>query len=81
MPRHVTVPKTPKEAYNPDRNGSALLRSQILHLREALKWHVAEAQAVLAVNPARLQSEREISDYVRKVSRLLHPHSAKRQRK
>jgi hypothetical protein len=81
MPLRVTVPKTPKEAYNPDRRASALLRSQILHLREALKWHVAEAQAVLAVNPARLLSEREISDYALKVSRLLHPHSAKRQRK
>jgi hypothetical protein len=80
-PRAITVPKTPKESYNPNRPASSLLRSQILHLHEALKWHVAEVQAALAINPLRLQTEREVSDYARVVSRILHPHSAKRKRK
>ena len=77
-PRVVPVPKTPKESYNPDRPASSLLRAQILHLREALKWHVAEVQAALAINPRRLRTEREVSEYARKVSRILHPHAAKR---
>jgi hypothetical protein len=80
-PRVVPVPKTPKESYNPDRPASSLLRAQILHLREALKWHVAEVQAALAINPRRLRTEREVSDYVRTVSRILHPHVVKRQGK
>jgi hypothetical protein len=80
-PRVVPVPKTPKESYNPDRPASSLLRAQILHLHEALKWHVAEVQAALEINPRRLLTEREVSDYARRVSRILHPHAAKRQRK
>jgi hypothetical protein len=77
-PRVVLVPKTPKESYNPDRPASSLLRAQILHLYQALQWHVAEIQAVLAINPRRLRTEREVSDYAEKVSRILHPHVAKR---
>jgi hypothetical protein len=80
-PRFVSVPKTPKESYNPDRPASSLLRAQILHLREALKWHVAEVEAALAINPRRLRTEHEVSDYVRRVSRILHPHEVKRQGK
>lgn len=80
-PRVVPVPKTPKESYNPDRSASSLLRAQVLHLHEALKWHVAEVQAALAINPRRLQTEREVSDYARKVARILHPHVVKRQGK
>jgi hypothetical protein len=79
--RMIQVPKTPPESYNPDRPASSLLRAQILHLHEALKWHVAEVQAALAINPRRLQTEREVSEYARKISRILHPHAAKRQRK
>jgi len=79
--RIVPVPKTPRESYNPDRRASSLLRAQILHLYEALKWHVAEAQALMAINPRRLRTEREVSEYARRVSRVLHPHAAKRQGK
>ncbi len=80
-PRVVSVPKTPKESYNPDRPASGLLLSQALHLHDTLKWHVAEVQAALAINPKKLRTEREISEYAHMVSRILHPHSAKRRRK
>jgi hypothetical protein len=77
-PRVVSVPKTPKESYNPDRPASSLLRAQVLHLYEALKWHMAEVQAAVAINPRRLRTEGEVSDYAKKVSRILHPHVVKR---
>jgi predicted metal-dependent hydrolase len=77
-PRVVSVPKTPKESYNPDRLASSLLRAQMLHLYEALKWHMAEVQAAVAINPRRLRTEREVSEYAKKVSRILHPHVVKR---
>jgi hypothetical protein len=80
-PRVVPVPKTPKESYNPDRPASSLLRAQILHLHEALKWHVAEVQAALEINPRRLFTEREVSNYAKRVSRILHAQAAKRQKK
>jgi hypothetical protein len=75
----IPVPKTPKEAYNPQRSASSLLRSQALHLHEALKWHVAEAQAILAINPRTLHTEGAVSSYIQKVTAKLHPHAAKRQ--
>jgi hypothetical protein len=50
----------------------------MLHLYEALKWHMAEVQAAVAINPRRLRTEREVSDYAKKVSRILHPHVLKR---
>jgi hypothetical protein len=77
-PRVISVPKTPKESYNPDRPASSLLRSQVLHLHEALKWHVAEMQAALAINPKRLVTEKETSEYVAKVSRILHQRPTRR---
>ena len=80
-PRVVSVPKTPKESYNPDRPASSLLLSQALHLHDTLQWHVAEVQAVLAINPKKLRTERQLSEYAHKVTRILHPHSAKRPRK
>jgi len=50
-PIKIQVPKTPKESYNPDRPAGALLLSQTLHLREALTRHVAEAAALLGIDP------------------------------
>lgn len=75
----IPVPKTPKEAHNPQRPASSLLRFQAIHLHEALKWHVAEAHAILAINPRTLHTEGAVSSYVQKVTALLHPHAAKRQ--
>lgn len=80
-PRHVAVPKTSKNSFNPERPASNLLRAQAVHLHDTLKWHAAEIQAALADNPLRLHTESEISKYVEKVSRILHPHAAKRKKK
>ena len=80
-PRRIAVPKTPASSHNAERVAGALLRSQAVHMHEALKWHVAELQAVLAVNPRRLVTEKEIGEYVAKVSAILHPRAAKRKRK
>jgi hypothetical protein len=77
----IDVPKTPPQAFNPERPASTLLLSQALHLHEALKWHVARATAVMAVNPRTLRTEKDISDYCKKVTRLLHLHSPKRRGK
>ena len=92
-PKRIPVPKTPKEAHNPNRRAGTLLRSQVLHLHEALKWHVAETQAaltekqkilmeahpILAINPKTLHTEGAISNYIQKVTALLHPQAARRQ--
>ncbi len=77
----IPVPKTPKESFNPDRPASSLLRSQTLHLYEALSKHVAEVAAVLSINPRTLKTEQQVSAYIEKVTAILHPHAAKPRRK
>lgn len=77
-PKLIPVPKTPKESFNPDRPASSLLRSQTLHLHEALSKHVAEVAAILAIKPRTLKTERQVSGYIEKVTAILHPHAAKR---
>jgi hypothetical protein len=73
----ISVPKTPQVSFNPDRPASSLLRSQVLHLQEALAKHVAEIAVVLAINPRKLTTERELSSYIKKVTAILHPNAAK----
>jgi hypothetical protein len=73
----ISVPKTPKESFNPDRIASALLVSQILHLREALSKHAAEVQALLAIEPKNIKTERQVSDFVHKATSILHLYAAK----
>jgi hypothetical protein len=72
----IPVPKTPKESFDPDRPASDLLRSQTLHMHEALARHIGQVASVLAINPRMLKTEREVSDYIQKVTAILHPHSA-----
>jgi hypothetical protein len=80
-PMRIAVPKTPKDSFHPDRPASSLLRSQAVHLQEALAKHVGEIAAVLSINPRKLQTEKELGDYTLKVTAILHPHAAKRARK
>ena len=77
-PTVIQVPKTPKESYNPDRPAGALLLSQAVHHREALTKHVAEAAALLAIDPKTLHTEREVGAYMKKINAILHPHGAVR---
>jgi hypothetical protein len=60
---HITVPKPPKSAFNPDRPAGSLLRAQILHLEHALgvpespanrKWTEGAAARYIAELTARL---------------------------
>ena len=77
----VAVPKTPKESINPDRPASTLLRSQALHLQEALSKHVAQIAAILAINPRSLMTERQVSGYIKNVTAILHRQESKRPEK
>ena len=74
----ITVPKTPRESFNPDRPASALLVSQTQHLHAALSKHLAEVQSVLGVDIKALMTERQIGEYVRRATALLHPQATRR---
>jgi hypothetical protein len=75
-PMRISVPKTPKESFNPGRAASHLLRSQAVHLQEALAKHVGEIASVLAINPYKLRTEKEFGDYAKKVTAILHPQNS-----
>lgn len=59
------------EAYNHDRKISSLIRTQLLHLHHA-EFAVVPAKARTNKNINNLHTEREASEYIQKVTRLLH---------
>lgn len=77
----ILVPATERGAYNPNRSAGLLLRSQTLHLREALLKHLEELAAVLAIDPQSLKTEGEVSAYIHRATAILHTHAAKPPRK
>ena len=59
------------EAYNPERPISGLIRNQLLHLHHAENL-VVPAQFRTNININELLTERQASDYIHKVTLLLH---------
>lgn len=76
-PKVIAVPKTDPGAYNPNRPAGTLLRSQALHMREALIKHVHELIALISVEMNSLKTEADISGYVHRATALLHTHRAR----
>jgi hypothetical protein len=60
-----------KEAYNHDRPISSLIRTQLLHLHHAENL-VVPSKARTNININHLLTERRASEYIQKVTRLLH---------
>jgi hypothetical protein len=60
-----------KEAYNHDRRISSLIRTQLLHLHYAENI-VVPPKARTNININHLLTERQASEYIQKVTRLLH---------
>jgi len=73
----VKVPDPEPGSFNHKRPPGTLLRSQTLHLREALLRHKKEIEEVLAIDPRNLKTEGEVSSYIHKVTAILHTHAAK----
>lgn len=76
-PKVIAVPKTDPSAYNPNRPAGTLLRSQALHMREALIKHVHEITTLISVDMNSLKSEADISSFVHRATALLHTHHAR----
>ncbi|MGC1417036.1 MAG: hypothetical protein WA817_17240 [Candidatus Acidiferrum sp.] len=77
----ILVPATQRGSYNPNRPAGLLLRSQTLHIREALLKHLEELAAVIAIDPQSLKTEGEVSAYIHRATAILHTHAAKPARK
>jgi hypothetical protein len=69
-----------KDSYNPDRPISSLIRTQLLHLHHAENLVVQQTQQTnVNINP--LHTERQASEYIQRVTALLHTHGKKTAKK
>ncbi len=65
----IKVPKTPAQAYNPDRPPGTLLQNQLLHLEWAARPAKERAHGTFEVKPA--ATEREAAERIEKLTRQL----------
>jgi hypothetical protein len=69
-----------KAAYNPERPISSLIRAQVLHLHFVENLHLPERHRT-NININELHTESDASEYVQKVTDLLHRHGRAASRK
>jgi hypothetical protein len=74
---HVKVPEPEKDSFDHTRAPGTLLRSQTLHLREALLRHLKDIADILAIDPKSLKTEGEVSTYIKRATAILHTCEAK----
>jgi hypothetical protein len=67
----IKVPDPAPGSFNHKRSPGLLLRSQTLHLREALRKHKKEVDALLKTDPKKLKTEGEVSSYIHHVTAIL----------
>lgn len=86
--RVVPIPGPPKNAFNKDRRAGTLLKGQTVHHRHALSKylqtvvrHLDRIAAVLAIDLDTIKTEGDVSEYSRRVTAILHPHTRKPVRK
>jgi len=71
----IPIAKTPANAYRRDREISDLVRHQLRHARQELNnWWAKFGNQ----DPELFKTEQEAADYVRVVTRILHPGGAHR---
>jgi hypothetical protein len=73
----IEVPDPEPGSFNHNRPPGTLLRSQTLHLREALLRHRGAIDEVLAIDPKSLKTEGEVSSYIQKATAILHTYAPK----
>jgi hypothetical protein len=72
----IAVRKTDRSAYNPDRPISSLIEHQIQHLHRVEKALPPRRQT--GIDVASIRTERQASNYIQKVTALLHPQGARK---
>jgi hypothetical protein len=66
----IKVPKPPRNAYDPNRPVSALLKMQVEHLEEAERRLPTRYRSEVYINAIR--TEGEAANYIRKVTEAIH---------
>ena len=73
----IEVPDPEPGSFNHGRQPGILLRSQVLHLREALLRQLKDIADILIIDPKSLKTEREVSTYIHRATAILHTHARK----
>jgi hypothetical protein len=73
------VPKTPKSAYNHGRFISSLIEHQLKHFSEVEKSLLKPGQKLTDIS--KIKTELQASQYLKKMTALLHPQGAEKPRK
>ena len=66
----IKVPRPPESAFDPERRVSALLKNQLIHLREAEFRLPANMQTNIYINA--ITTERAAAEYIARVTAALH---------
>lgn len=66
----IRIPKPPRSAFNKNRPVSSLLKTQILHLREAEKKFPPNYHSNIYINA--IKTEGDAAEYIRRVTTTLH---------
>ena len=66
----IPVPRPPKDAGNPNRPVSSLLKSQVEHLHEAERRLPNRYHSDIYINA--IKTEGEAAEYIRKVTEAIH---------
>jgi hypothetical protein len=76
----VHVPRPPKSAFNPNRplKGNQLLQAQLKHFRKREQELAPEQQT--GIDIASIATEGEASEYIRKLTAILHPQGARKEK-
>jgi hypothetical protein len=75
----MKVPKPPKSAYNHGRFISSLIEHQIKHFHEVEKSLLKPGQKLTDIS--KIKTELQASEYLKKMTALLHPQGADKPRK
>lgn len=71
----IRIPKTPAKAFDKHREISDLVRNQVRHAHQELH---AWWKKVGSIAPEKILTEQEAAEYIRTVTRILHPEGARR---
>lgn len=66
----IHVPRPPKEARNPNRPASSLLKAQVEHLQEAERRLPHRYHSEIYINA--IKTEGEAAEYIRKATEAIH---------
>ena len=68
----IHVPRPPRDAYNPDREASGLLKAHLAHAHEAERKLPMRYREQIDIYASAVRTEREAAEFLRQVTEAVH---------